>query len=501
MESRKRDGDHLGNSSSLLSSKKRVLEFDRRIREKEAEWIRFHHLTLAHNASAMAGKDQQIFTMDAEQISRDIGLTATELEGINLNRQRIIQRGARHGLTCRHWYQGLCSRGDSCEFQHIFDFERPLVCQNYARHNYCNDFLQGYCTLFHPERGDGSTVMSKESDRTEHNVMETVNNGECVHFLMGYCPYGSKCRLTHKARSKLSRPPMLPNWYLEAVTSSREKIPIVSSKEYQHQLDVLTKFLLPLEGIVRNKEINDPLIGNDGSQRMEDITTVKPIINESIYLESLLNIPGTKNTGALKFLCKRIFSSPNPLGYHYTSDPFFKMGQRTPIRFFVIKSLQMRNIYTSVKMGIWATGKNNTKLLHQAFLNSDNVMLFFSANESGGYQGYARMMSLPDPSLYYGIWGPYTPRLGASFRVKWLKQCQVQFEQLLNPVEVPNLQTRQGSGQRSQAIMTNLLNEDKPIKKGRDCTEYGSGLGIILARKLAAAEEVNILHGTDLELN
>jgi len=107
MKSRKRpsSNDDIGGDVSPFSNKKRVLEFDRRIREKEAEWIRYHHLTLAYNASTMAGKDQQIFTVDAEQISRDIGLTATELEGINLNRQRIIQRGARHGLTCRHWYQ------------------------------------------------------------------------------------------------------------------------------------------------------------------------------------------------------------------------------------------------------------------------------------------------------------------------------------------------------------------------------------------------------------
>ena len=82
-------------------------------------------------------------------------------------------------------------------------------------------------------------------------------------------------------------------------------------------------------------------------------------------------------------------------------------------RFFVLKSLTTEDLELSVHTGIWATQSHNEEALNKAFKvsitgddsrklkdrrltsiqNADNVYLVFSANKSGEYFGYARMVS------------------------------------------------------------------------------------------------------------
>ncbi|PWN34882.1 uncharacterized protein FA14DRAFT_160299 [Meira miltonrushii] len=60
-------------------------------------------------------------------------------------------------------------------------------------------------------------------------------------------------------------------------------------------------------------------------------------------------------------------------------------------RFFILKSLRVEDLDQSVKDGTWATQSHNEAVLDQAFRNSESVYLIFSANQSGGFYGYARM--------------------------------------------------------------------------------------------------------------
>ncbi|KAG6119040.1 hypothetical protein E4U13_008052 [Claviceps humidiphila] len=62
-------------------------------------------------------------------------------------------------------------------------------------------------------------------------------------------------------------------------------------------------------------------------------------------------------------------------------------------RFFVLKSLTTEDLNESLKTGMWATQSHNEKTLNAAFQSAANVYLIFSANKSGEYFGYARMMS------------------------------------------------------------------------------------------------------------
>jgi YT521-B-like domain len=60
-------------------------------------------------------------------------------------------------------------------------------------------------------------------------------------------------------------------------------------------------------------------------------------------------------------------------------------------RFFILKSLRVEDLDQSVKDGTWATQAHNEAVLDQAYRNSESVYLIFSANQSGGFYGYARM--------------------------------------------------------------------------------------------------------------
>ncbi|KAL2834515.1 YT521-B-like domain-containing protein [Aspergillus cavernicola] len=66
---------------------------------------------------------------------------------------------------------------------------------------------------------------------------------------------------------------------------------------------------------------------------------------------------------------------------------------RAANRYFILKSLTVEDLGISWQSGIWATQTHNEESLNQAFENADNVYLIFSANKSGEYFGYARMMS------------------------------------------------------------------------------------------------------------
>ncbi|KAI1083070.1 hypothetical protein F5B20DRAFT_444865 [Whalleya microplaca] len=62
-------------------------------------------------------------------------------------------------------------------------------------------------------------------------------------------------------------------------------------------------------------------------------------------------------------------------------------------KFFILKSLTVEDLELSVRNGVWATQSHNEESLNNAFKSVDNVYLVFSANKSGEYFGYARMVS------------------------------------------------------------------------------------------------------------
>ncbi|KAH0558843.1 hypothetical protein GP486_004516 [Trichoglossum hirsutum] len=67
--------------------------------------------------------------------------------------------------------------------------------------------------------------------------------------------------------------------------------------------------------------------------------------------------------------------------------------ERPKDRYFIVKSLTVEDLDISVQNGTWATQSHNEEALNSAFESSESVYLIFSANKSGEYHGYARMVS------------------------------------------------------------------------------------------------------------
>ncbi|KAF9289700.1 hypothetical protein BGZ68_008782 [Mortierella alpina] len=63
-------------------------------------------------------------------------------------------------------------------------------------------------------------------------------------------------------------------------------------------------------------------------------------------------------------------------------------------RYFILKGLNDEDLKLSVQYGLWATQDHLVPVLNEAFSNSKNVFLVFSANKSGEFFGCARMLDL-----------------------------------------------------------------------------------------------------------
>lgn len=128
-------------------------------------------------------------------------------------------------------------------------------------------------------------------------------------------------------------------------------------------------------------------------------------------------------------------------------------------RYFIIKSLNHHNIQLSIDKGIWATQVMNEPILEEAFHNSDRVILIFSVNMSGFFQGYAQMMSSVGwrrDNVWSESSGGSNP-WGRSFKVKWLRLNNLPFQKTLH--------------------LKNPLNDFKPVKISRDCQELPPDVG------------------------
>ncbi|RMJ08031.1 hypothetical protein CDV36_012371 [Fusarium kuroshium] len=91
--------------------------------------------------------------------------------------------------------------------------------------------------------------------------------------------------------------------------------------------------------------------------------------------------------------------SPNPAAEPTTTTPKAEPAGETTSqkdKFFILKSLTVEDLELSVRTGIWATQAHNEDALNTAFQGADSVYLVFSANKSGEYFGYARMISQID---------------------------------------------------------------------------------------------------------
>jgi cleavage and polyadenylation specificity factor subunit 4 len=147
-------------------------------------------------------------------------------------------------------------------------------------------------------------------------------------------------------------------------------------------------------------------------------------------------------------------------------------------RFFIIKSSNKENVELSQKYSEWATTVTNQKKLNEAF-QSSNVILIFSVNKSGNFQGYALMTSLISDKVS-NIWqNESSVKLGGSFTVQWLSICEMPFSKVKN--------------------MVNPINNEFVIKS-RDTQELPKEIGISLCSNCYEQEKFESSYKTSKPL-
>ncbi|XP_070706567.1 3'-5' RNA helicase YTHDC2 isoform X2 [Pempheris klunzingeri] len=103
------------------------------------------------------------------------------------------------------------------------------------------------------------------------------------------------------------------------------------------------------------------------------------------------------------------------------------------VRYFIMKSSNIRNIEISQQKGIWSTTPSNETKLTKAFLENNLVILIFSVQGSGHFQGYTRMTSAisQETCQDWGFMG-----LRGVFSVEWVHKENLPFhctQHILNP--------------------------------------------------------------------
>nr|XP_020456653.1 probable ATP-dependent RNA helicase YTHDC2 [Monopterus albus] len=115
---------------------------------------------------------------------------------------------------------------------------------------------------------------------------------------------------------------------------------------------------------------------------------------------------------------------PSPSSSGKVSKPEIPQPASSSIRYFIMKSSNIRNIEISQQKGIWSTTPSNETKLTKAYLENSLIILIFSVQGSGHFQGYARMASAisQENCQDWGFMG-----LGGVFRLEWIHKESLPF--------------------------------------------------------------------------
>jgi len=92
-------------------------------------------------------------------------------------------------------------------------------------------------------------------------------------------------------------------------------------------------------------------------------------------------------------------------------------------RLFIIRSSCGEHVVKSIEHSVWATLRKNEEKLDRAFRGKGAVILVFSVNRSGAFQGFARMRSVTGKAK--ASTDPFDG-FGKLFDVEWLRAIDVQ---------------------------------------------------------------------------
>ncbi|UZJ56919.1 hypothetical protein CBS101457_006239 [Exobasidium rhododendri] len=125
------------------------------------------------------------------------------------------------------------------------------------------------------------------------------------------------------------------------------------------------------------------------SRTPSDRASLHPMLSGLSSIDPILGMSDPSQLQSSKSIASQEDSSGS-LSYTSTNSSLFRHPAFHE-RFFILKSLDTDDLDRSIQTGLWATQPHNEQVLDQAFRNSETVFLIFSANQSGGFYGFAKM--------------------------------------------------------------------------------------------------------------
>ncbi|XP_044030649.1 3'-5' RNA helicase YTHDC2 isoform X2 [Siniperca chuatsi] len=153
----------------------------------------------------------------------------------------------------------------------------------------------------------------------------------------------------------------------------------------------------------------------------------------SLPINELSDDPPSSSNSSCSAILDSPSDSPCPSSSGKVSKPVSPQLAFSSVRYFIMKSSNVRNIEISQQKGIWSTTPSNEAKLTKAFLENNLIILIFSVQGSGHFQGYARMSSVisRESCQDWGFMG-----LGGVFSVEWIHKESLPFQctqHILNP--------------------------------------------------------------------
>lgn len=94
-----------------------------------------------------------------------------------------------------------------------------------------------------------------------------------------------------------------------------------------------------------------------------------------------------------------------------------------------MKSIDLKSIEISMEHGVWSTTIGPTRRLAEAYKGRQQsaIYLIFSVNESGGYQGFAKLIGMPNPKFKPQFFQrtPDSIAYEDNFQIKWLTKLML----------------------------------------------------------------------------
>ncbi|XP_059214340.1 3'-5' RNA helicase YTHDC2 isoform X2 [Centropristis striata] len=189
---------------------------------------------------------------------------------------------------------------------------------------------------------------------------------------------------------------------------------------------------------VKNSPQIPTITTNDKSWRMPATPSVLQMKTPSRDEASLpMNLLYDEPHSSTNSSCSVAMDSPSdrtcPSSGKQISKPMSPQRVFSSVRYFIMKSSNVRNIEISQQKGIWSTTPSNETKLNKAFLETNLIILIFSVQGSGHFQGYARMTSVISQESCHD-WG--FMGLGGVFSVEWTHKESLPFQctqHILNP--------------------------------------------------------------------